>query len=113
MKTHCVFNLLYIKELWLLPKRKEWTSEVNLQNLYYLCVKPFHPPSRIRIEEQKKGKKVFRWGNEEVPLRTLDQQAEIRGHLFHNIAASWFPKAGAFAQKVQADIWAAAKAFPR
>jgi len=31
--------------------------------------------------------------------------------LFHNIAASWFPKAGAFAQKVQAVIWAAAKAF--
>lgn len=42
-----------------------------------------------------------------------DQQAEISGHLFLNIAASWFPKAGAFAQKVQADIWAAAKAFPR
>ena len=47
------------------------------------------------------------------PPRTPDQQAEIRGHLFHNIAASWFPKAGALAQKVQADIWAAAKAFPR
>lgn len=51
--------------------------------------------------------------NEQAPPRTPDQQAEIRGHLFHNIAASWFPKAGASAQKVQADIWAAAKAFPR
>lgn len=48
------------------------------------------------------------WDNE-APRRTPDQQAEIRGHLFHNIAASWFPKAYSFAQKVQADIWAAAK----
>lgn len=50
--------------------------------------------------------------NEEVPLKSPNQQAEIRGHLFHNIAASWFPKAAGFAQKVQADIWAAAKLFP-
>lgn len=50
--------------------------------------------------------------NEEAPLRTPDQQAEIRGHLFHNIATSWFPEAAGFAQKAQADIWAAAKAFP-
>lgn len=49
--------------------------------------------------------------NKEGPLRTPEQQAQIRGHLFHNIAASWFLKAAAFAQKVQADIWAAAKAF--
>lgn len=69
------------------------------------------PPSRIRLQEQKA--KVFRWDNEEISPKTPDQQAEIRGHLFHNIAASLFPKAGAFAQKVQADIWAAAKAFPR
>lgn len=55
---------------------------------------------------------MFAQDNEEVPLRTPDQQAEIRRHLFHNIAASWFPKAAGFAQKVQADIWAAAKAFP-
>lgn len=49
---------------------------------------------------------------EEAPPRTPDQQVEISGHLFRNIAASWFPEAGAFAQKVQADIWVAAKAFP-
>lgn len=55
---------------------------------------------------------MFGRDNEEAPLRTPDRQAEIREHLFHNIAASWFPKAGGFAQKVQADIWAAAKAFP-
>lgn len=48
---------------------------------------------------------------EEAPPRTPDQPVEIRGHLFHNIAASWFPEAAAFAQKVQADIWAVAKAF--
>lgn len=65
----------------------------------------------MRLQEQKV--KAFGWDNEKAPPRTPDQQAEIRGHLFHNIAASWFPKAGAFAQKVQADIWAAAKAFPR
>lgn len=39
---------------------------------------------------------MFAWDNEEAPLRTPDQQAEIRGHLFHNIAASWFPKAAGF-----------------
>lgn len=55
---------------------------------------------------------MFTRDNEEVPLRSLDQQAEIRRHLFHNIAASWFPKAAGFAQKAEADIWAAAKAFP-
>lgn len=54
---------------------------------------------------------MFARDNAEVPLWTPDQQAEIRRHLFHNIAASWFPKAAGFAQKVQADIWAAAKAF--
>lgn len=58
------------------------------------------------------GGGVFARDNEEVPLRTPDQQAEIRRHLFHNIAASWFPKAAGFAQKAQADIWASAKAFP-
>lgn len=55
---------------------------------------------------------MFAGDNEEVPLRTPDQQAEIRRHLFHNIAASWFPKAAGFAQKAKADIWAGAKAFP-
>ena len=54
----------------------------------------------------------LRGENEGSPLRTPDQQAEIRRHLFHNIAASWFPKAAGFAQKAKADIWAAAKAFP-
>lgn len=56
---------------------------------------------------------MFGWHNMEASPRTPDQQAEIRRHLFHNIAASWFPKAGAFAQKAQADIWAAAKASLR
>lgn len=55
---------------------------------------------------------MFAGDNEEVPLRTPDHQAEIRRHLFHNIAASWFPKAAGFAQKAKADIWAPAKAFP-
>lgn len=40
-----------------------------------------------------RAKKCFAGDNEEAPLRTPDQQDEISRHLFHNIAASWFPKA--------------------
>lgn len=90
------------------PPLSHFCTCVILANNPQLCER--HPGSGFK--NKKKGKKVFGWENGEVPPRTLDQQAEIRGHLFHNIAASWFPKAGAFAQKVQADIWAAAKAFP-
>lgn len=43
-----------------------------------------------------KGQEVFAGDNEEAPLRTPDQQDEISRHLFHNIAASWFPKAAGF-----------------